>query len=104
MDGMITLIVHLHAKPEQLEVLEEALHALVVDARKEAGCVDFHFHRDAKDPNHIVFYENWRSRKDLEEHLQTPIQVSFGKVVDQYLVKKIDMQYYEMISPYNKLA
>lgn len=102
MDGMITLMVHLHAKPEKAADLEKALHELVVDARREDGCVDFHFHRDVKDPNHFAFYENWRSQKDFDEHLQTPIQVEFAKVVNQYLVTGIDLQFYEMRSPYNK--
>jgi len=102
MKGMITLMVHLHAKPGKAAALEKALQNLVVDARKEPGCIDFHYHRDVNDPNHFAFYENWRSQKDFDQHLKQPIQLEFAKVRDQYLEGDIDLKFYEMRSPYNK--
>ena len=102
MDGMITLMVRLRAKPEKAAELENILQGLVAAARKEDGCVDYHFHRRADDPNSFGFYENWRSQKDFDEHLRQPCQLEFAKIRDRYLAGDIDLEFYEMRSPYNK--
>ncbi|MBI3370282.1 MAG: antibiotic biosynthesis monooxygenase [Betaproteobacteria bacterium] len=102
MDRMITLMVRLRAKPEKAAELEQVLQHLVVEARKEGGCVDYHFHRRVDDPCSFGFYENWRSQKDFDEHLRQPCQVEFAKVHGQYLAGDIDLEFYEMRSPYNK--
>lgn len=100
MDGMITLMVRLHAKPERAAELEEMLQHLVREARKESGCVDYHFHRRTDDRNTFAFYENWRSQKDFEEHLRQPCQLEFAKVRGQYLAGDIELEFYEMRSAY----
>jgi quinol monooxygenase YgiN len=102
MDGMITLMVHLQAKSGKADELEAALQDLVVNARQEEGCVDFHFHRGVDDPNHFAFYENWRSQKDFDTHLQQPIQGEFAKISKPLLAKDIDLQFYEMRSPFDR--
>lgn len=102
MDGMITLMVRLHAKPEKAAELEQVLQHLTAEARKEEGCVDYHFHRSVADPNTFGFYENWRSRKDFEEHLRSPCQLEFAKVRGQYLAGDIDLDFFEMLSAYKK--
>lgn len=102
MHGMITLMVRLRAKPGKAAQLEEALQHLTAEARKEAGCVDYHFHRSVADSNSFGFYENWRSQKDFDEHLKQPCQVEFAKVRDQYLVGDVELDFYEMRSSYDK--
>jgi quinol monooxygenase YgiN len=99
---MVTLIVYLQAKPQRAAELEKWLLRLTEAGRKDAGCIDYHFHRSADDPNTFVFYENWRSREDLEAHVGTPIQKEFGKVRGELLEGDIDLKFYNMVSPYNK--
>ena len=67
-----TLIAYLHAKPEKRDELLKVLHSFVKPSRAEPACVDYHLHVSNDDPNLFVFYENWRTRKELDEHLQTP--------------------------------
>jgi quinol monooxygenase YgiN len=71
-----TLIAYLHAKPEKRDELLKVLHSFVKPSRAEPACVDYHLHVSNDDPNLFVFYENWRTRKELDEHLQTPILTS----------------------------
>ena len=102
MVGMITLMVRLRAKSHKAAELEQILQHLTAEARKEAGCIDYHFHRSVSDPDAFGFYENWRSQKDFDEHLRQPCQLEFARVRGQYLVGDIDLDFYEMRSPYNK--
>ena len=43
-------------------------------SRAEKGCIDYHFHVGADDPNLFYFYENWTTRADLDVHLNLPYQ------------------------------
>ena len=53
-----TIIGTVVAKPETREELQAILAAQVEPTRAEAGCVNYDFHADAKDPCVFVFYEN----------------------------------------------
>ncbi|MFB9261966.1 putative quinol monooxygenase, partial [Bradyrhizobium erythrophlei] len=57
---MLTLVAYLHAKPEKRLELEALLRSFVEPTRREPGCIEYHFHRDAEDPDVFMFYENWR--------------------------------------------
>ena len=76
-----TLVAYLHAKPEKRDELLKVLQSFVKPSRAEPACVEYHLHVSNDDPNLFVFYENWRTRKELDQHLQTPILTSFGRSV-----------------------
>ncbi len=67
-----TVIGILRAKPEKRDELRAVLEAFVAPTRQEEGCVDYHLHVSDTDPNLFMFYENWRSRADLDHHLTLP--------------------------------
>ena len=93
-----TLIGTVIAKDETREQLRRILADQVAPTRAEAGCVNYDFHVDAKDPNVFVFYENWKSRADLDTHLKTPhLQPLFGRL-EQLLAQPVEMRFLTMIS------
>ena len=80
--SLCTLIGTVVAKDETREELRKILAGQVAPTRAEPGCVNYDFHVDAKDPNVFVFYENWRTRADLDAHLKAPhLQSLFGRPV-----------------------
>ena len=45
-----------------------------------------------------MFYENWRSKDDLDAHLKTPhLQPLFGRL-DELLARPVEIKFYEMLS------
>ncbi|SAK95541.1 antibiotic biosynthesis monooxygenase [Caballeronia catudaia] len=95
---MLTLIAYLHAKPEKREALEQILRSLVEPTRLEPDCIDYHFHRSVDDPNLFMFYENWRSRESLDQHLAMPHLANFWEHRLDYLESDVDLQFFEMQS------
>ena len=95
-----TLTAFLRGKPEKREELLAVLRAFVKPTRAEAGCVAYHLHISDTDPNLFVFYENWRSRADLDAHLEMPYLKSFFERRMDLLEKEIDLQFMTMDSAY----
>ncbi len=95
---LCTLIGTVVVKDETREELRRILADQVASTRAEAGCVNYDFHVDAKDPNVFVSYENWKSRADLDVHLKIPhLQPLFGRL-EQLLAQPVEMRFLTMIS------
>lgn len=93
-----TLIAYLHAKQERREELLKILLGFVNPSRQEAACVDYHLHVSNDDPNLFIFYENWRSREEFEQHLQTPMLTSFWARRLDLLEKGVEIKFITMLS------
>ena len=93
-----TIIGMVVAKPEKREELRAILAAQVVPTRAEPGCMNYDFHVDAEDPNAFMFYENWRSRADLETHLRMPHLAPLQRRLDELLARPVEMRFHEMLS------
>lgn len=72
-DKPFTLIVTMTLKPgAEIDSKFTALAGVAAKGtRAEPGNIAYAFNRDAKDPRHIVLYEEWRSLHDLELHFET---------------------------------
>ena len=98
MSNICTIIGTVVAKPETREELQAILAAQVAPTRAEPGCINYDFHVDAKDPCVFVFYENWRSRADLDEHLKmSHLEPLFSKQ-DDLLACPVEIRYLNMLS------
>ena len=93
-----TLIAYLHAKPEKRDELLKIPQSFVKPSRAESACVEYHLHVSNDDPNLFVFYENWRTREELDQHLQTPILTSFWPRRLDFLRKDVEIQFITMLS------
>jgi quinol monooxygenase YgiN len=93
-----TIIGMVVAKDETRAALREILTAQVAPTRAEPGCINYDFHVDAENPNIFMFYENWRSKDDLDAHLKMPhLEPLFGRL-DQLLARPVEIKFYEMLS------
>ncbi len=96
--SLCTLIGTVVAKDETRGELRRILAGQVAPTRAEPDCMNYDFHVDANDPNVFVFYENWRSRADLDAHLKAPhLQPLFGRL-EELLARPVEMRFLEMIS------
>ncbi len=96
----LTLIAHLHVKPEKVKQLKKICEGFVAPTRAEAGCLDYHFHISNDDPLHFMFYETWKNRKIFEAHLKTPHLRKFWATRMKYLRKDVDITFFTMHSPH----
>lgn len=93
-----TIIGTMVARPEARTELQRILADLVAPTRAEDGCLNYDFHADVSDPNVFVFYENWRSRADLDAHLTQPhLQTLFDRQ-GELLARPVEIRHLTMLS------
>jgi len=97
-----TVIGIVYAKPGKREELLKILKGFVAPTRAEPGCIEYHVHHDDEDPNLFMFYENWRSRRDLEEHLEKPHLAVLRERADELLGRPVEVRFYTMHSPFDR--
>jgi quinol monooxygenase YgiN len=89
------------AKEEIQDELRTRLAEQVAPTRAEPCCVSYDFQVDAEDPDRFMFYENWRSKADLDAHLRVPnLKPSFDRV-DELLSEPVRIRFYEMLSSWD---
>lgn len=98
MSEQVTIIATLKAKPGRSEELGKRLLALVQPTRAEAGCISYDLHRSTEDRDLWMFYENWRSKADLDAHIQTPYLQALIKDVPELTVDGLKIHYFSMES------
>jgi autoinducer 2-degrading protein len=69
---MFVLVVHLRAKPENVDKFMQALQVNAREARKEPGCKQFDVLVDPNDKTKLMLYEVYNDEQAFEAHQQTP--------------------------------
>ena len=93
----VTVVARIKARPGMEEEVRKELLALVAPTTKERGCITYDLHQAADDKARFMFYENWCSREDLEEHLGKPHLISFLDKADRLLAEPVEISLWEMI-------
>lgn len=97
-DKKVTVLGRIKAKAGMEEQVKQEIMALVAPARSEGGCINYDLHQALNDKSLFMLYENWASKKDLDEHLARPyLKVFLGKA-DQMLAEPVEITLWEMIS------
>jgi quinol monooxygenase YgiN len=94
----VTVVATFKAKAGMEAATKEAVLALVAPTRSEAGCINYDLHQSAEDPSVLMLYENWISKKDLDEHLAMPYLKDFLEKADDLLREPVDIAIWQMIS------
>ncbi|GAB2884898.1 putative quinol monooxygenase [Uliginosibacterium flavum] len=69
---MITLSAVFHAKSGREADLKAALCAMIPEARKEPGTLEYTVHQAKEDPGMFFFYEQFRDQAALDIHMAAP--------------------------------
>ena len=93
-----TVVAKIRAKAGLEDKVRSELLSLITPTRKESGCINYDLHQSQEDKGLFLFYENWVSRQDLDDHLKTPhLQAFLGKS-EELLAEPIEITFWDMIS------
>ncbi len=94
----VIVIARLKAKPGMEGKLKEALLGLVAPTRGEAGAIRYELHEGLERSGEFMFYEVWRTLKDLEDHMATPHFKTFMERADALLSQPGDVSLWRKIA------
>jgi quinol monooxygenase YgiN len=93
----LTVLARIRAKTGKEEEVLSEIMSLIVPTQAEEGCINYDLHRSQDEPALFCLYENWRSRRDLDEHLATPyLQGFLGKASD-LLDEPVDISFWDKV-------
>ncbi len=94
----VTVVATFKAKPGKADAVRSAIEAVVAPTRSEAGCINYDLHQSTDDPDVFMLYENWTSKKVLDEHLAMPYLKDLIGKADDLLKEPIGLQLWRMIT------
>jgi quinol monooxygenase YgiN len=94
----VTVVASFRAKPGMEETVRAAITAVIAPTRAEPGCINYDLHQSSEDASCFMLYENWVSKKDLDEHLAMPYLKDLIAKADGMLAEPIGIALYTMIS------
>ena len=97
-DKKLTVLALIRAKEGMEETVRQELLSLVNPTRSEPGCINYDLHQALDDRSLFVFYENWKSKEELERHLGMPYLMAFLEKGGNFLEKPVEILLLEMIS------
>ena len=97
-DQKVTVVARIKAKEGREEKVRETLMSLVELTCSEPGCVNYRLHRGATNKGLFMFYENWSSRKALDEHLAMPYVKAFMDKAKDILAEPIEITFWEVLA------
>lgn len=68
----LTIIAHIIAKPDCINMVQSESIKLIEPSLKDAGCIRYEMHQDNENPAYFMFNEIWESHDLWEAHMQTP--------------------------------
>jgi quinol monooxygenase YgiN len=97
-DKKVTVLAKFKAKVGKEEALKQAIMACVAPTRAEAGCINYDLHQSSNNKGEFMLYENWVSKKALDEHLEMPYLVELKAKAGELCAEPIDIALWEMIT------
>lgn len=77
--------------PGKADAFLEATKELIVETRKENGCIDYQLFKNDEQDNSYVFIEEWETKEALEKH-STSAHITAFRTNTADSVKSADVQ------------
>ncbi len=94
----VTVKAIIKAKDGMEEKAKQELLTLIKPTLSEEGCINYDLHQSVENKNQFMFYENWKSKEDLDKHLETPHIKAFLAKAEDILAEPVEITLWEMVS------
>ena len=73
----------------------ELLKKLVIETRKEEGCLAYTLYESLEERNTFMMVENWQDQLAIENHNQSPLLQKFVHKIADYSTKAPDLKIFD---------
>ena len=93
----VRVLARITARPDKIEEVKSLLLGLVVETRKENGCISYQLLQNNVHPSDFTFVEEWASDSDIDSHFTTVhVQDAFSRAAS-LLANEPDIQRFSVI-------
>lgn len=85
-------------KDEYRDALIEMSLKLIPLSTKETGCISYSFLEDQARPGHFLFFERWKSRKDIATHFDKPYFTTFAEAFPDMIEGEATIEIHKVVS------
>ncbi len=96
-NNQVNLMATLTAKKGCEIQLKDILQNLIDPTRKEQGCIHYYFHEISNTPGTFIFYEQWASKNDLDNHMKSEHFTSCLKKCEPFLAKAAEITFLNLL-------
>ena len=97
-ENTVSVIAQAKSRRGMEETLRKKLLSLVEPTRTENGCITYDLYQARDKKTLFMFFECWKSKDDLEKHLQKPYIKTFMETADELLAEPVTVSLWEKIS------
>lgn len=83
-------------KPEKKGDLLAVVENLLGPSRLEEGCLSYDCYEDATSPGNFLFFEEWRSREDIDLHFTMPYFTNAMTVFPDLVIGAPEIKIYKV--------
>jgi len=92
----VVLAATFKVKPEKRELFVKLATAALKPTRSEPGCISYSFYEKYNVPNTFLYFEEWKSRKAIAEHIKKPYVQDIIDRFDEILEDDPDIKIYDI--------
>ena len=92
---MVTLNGYAQFKSEDLQSALAACETVRQHSVKEAGCLRYDYFQGSRDPNFVVFVEEWASKEALDTHFEQDAFKTFFGTIEPFLTAPPEIRIFE---------
>jgi Uncharacterized conserved protein len=96
---VISIIAVLKARPGKIDVLKQALQALLLPTRREPGNIEYALFQLRDTPDVFYVRESWRGQAGLDAHIALPHFQAFILQMNDLLAEPLRLDYLTPIAP-----
>jgi quinol monooxygenase YgiN len=87
-EKILSLVAIIKVASDQRDLVLNEIMKIIPKTRKEVGCIDYEFHQDINDENIFIFYENWATRLDWKNHVNSEHMKAYSLLTSDFIVEK----------------
>ena len=94
---MVTVVARNYAMLDKMDTILELYEELVAETKKEKGCVSYTLYRDASEKEKLIMIEEWESREDLDNHMNSEHFKRLVPETKKYMTKPVEINIIEKL-------
>lgn len=93
----IAVTAEFHFQADQVDTGLNILTSLVIESRKDKGCMQYELYQSNDRPNTYIMMERWRSRQDWQHHTNTNHVKAASAGISELLVEELTVSAYDLV-------